>query len=97
MGARLKTVLIVDDEKLFLRSLSTGLEPYSEVFQVLTAENGRQAVGLLAAREIDLVITDIKMPEMGGLQLLAHILRHHPRVPVMLMTAFGTPEMERTV
>ncbi len=94
---RQKTVLIVDDEKLFLRSLSSGLAPYTAAFRVVTAENGREAVKVLASTEIDLVITDIKMPEMGGFQLLAYILRQCPKVPVVMMTAFGSPEIERMV
>ena len=97
MAERQKTVLIVDDEKLFLRSLSSGLEPYADTFRVVTAENGKDAVAVLASTEVDLLITDIKMPEMGGFQLLAYVLRQCPRVPVVMMTAFGSPEIERMV
>ena len=90
----MKTVLIVDDEKLFLASLTEGLQAYSDEFTVVTANNGREAVKVLHGQEIALVITDLKMPIMDGFQLLAFMLQSHADVPVIVMTAFGTPEIE---
>lgn len=90
----MKTVLIVDDEILFLASLTEGLQDYSDEFAVVTAANGREAVKILQAQEITLVITDLKMPVMDGFQLLAHMVQAHPQIPVIVMTAFGTPEIE---
>ena len=90
----MKNVLIVDDEKSFLLSLSGGLKSYSDKFNVLIAFNGKEAVKILQSTKIDLVVTDLKMPEMDGFQLLAYLTRHFPDIPTIVITAFGTPDME---
>ncbi|MDI6739214.1 MAG: response regulator, partial [Candidatus Edwardsbacteria bacterium] len=90
----MKKVLIVDDERAFLSILSEGLKNYEQDFRIITAENGKDAVEVLKSQDIDLVVTDIKMPQMDGFELLGYLNTNHPRVPVMLMTAFGTQEME---
>ena len=90
----MKRVLIVDDEKSFLLSLRDGLSVNSDSYQVFTAENGREAVSVLRALPIDLLVTDLKLPEMDGFELLAWVSRHQAQLPVIVMTAFGTPEIE---
>jgi DNA-binding response OmpR family regulator len=90
----MKNVLIVDDEKGFLLSLSDGLKSYSDEFKVLIAFNGKEAVKILNSTKIDLVVTDLRMPEMDGFQLLAYLTRHFSDIQAVVMTAFGTPEME---
>ena len=90
----MKNVLIVDDEKVFLLSLSDGLKSYSDEFNVLIAFDGKEAVKILNSTKIDLVVTDLKMPEMDGFQLLAYLTKHFPDIPTIVMTAFGTPDME---
>lgn len=92
-----KTVLVVDDEKLFLASLTEGMKEYSSDFQVITAPNGKKAVEELREREIHLVVTDLKMPVMDGFQLLLHMSGAHPDIPIIVMTAFCTPEIEKKV
>jgi CheY-like chemotaxis protein len=89
-----KNVLIVDDEGPFLLSLSDGLAAYAKDFQVLTALNGKEAVKALDAKAVDLVVTDLRMPKMDGFELLAHMSSSYPTIPVIVMTAFGTPEIE---
>lgn len=88
-----KSVLIVDDEKPFLMSISDGLSD-SEDFHVITALNGKEAVNILNSKKIDLVVTDLKMPKMNGFQLLAYMSKNCADIPVIVMTAFGTPEIE---
>ena len=92
----IKRILLVDDERAFLRSLSDGLATFSSL-EVLTAHDGEQAVDVLASEPIDLVVTDLQMPGMGGLELLTHMKRQHPRVPVIVMTAFATPTTQEQV
>ncbi len=92
-----KTVLIVDDEPLFLRTVADGFATMSDRVTALTAANGRVAMGILAARPLDLVVTDIKMPEVDGFELIAHMSRTCPHVPIIVMTAFGTPDIERAL
>ncbi len=90
----MKRVLIVDDEKSFLLSLRDGLNTHRKDFQVLTAENGREAVAVLRTVAIDLLVTDLKLPIMDGFELLAWVSRQQPQLPVIVMTAFGTAEIE---
>lgn len=89
-----KTVLIADDEKSFLLSLRDGLRRHESQFRVLTAENGKEAISLLRALPVDLLITDLKMPQLDGFELLAWTTREKPALPVIVMTAFGTTEIE---
>lgn len=90
----MKKILIVDDEKLFLKSLSEALEAYKEEFQVITANNGKQAVRVLESETVDLLVTDLRMPEMDGFALVAYVAENLPDLPVIVITAFGTPEIE---
>lgn len=93
----MKKVLIVDDEEPFLLSLLDGLRDLSNQFEVFTAVNGVRALEVLAAHRVDLVVTDLKMPEMSGFDLLAHMSRHYPAIPVIVMTAHGTRDTQRSV
>lgn len=88
------TILIVDDDTNFLLSVADGLRTHTKDFDVLTAENGLEAVKILNSQKVDLLVTDVKMPEMDGLELLAFMVSNHPNVPVIVMTAFATREME---
>ncbi len=90
----MKNVLIVDDEKSLLLTIKAGFAAYQDKFTVHTAENGKIAVSILESIPIDLVVTDLKMPEMDGFELLVHLNAHYPSVPAIVMTAFGTPQIE---
>lgn len=90
----MKKVLIVDDDRSFLQSLIDGFKSYENKFSIATAENGIQATEILKREEISLVLTDLKMPRMDGFALVAHLSSNFPDIPVIVMTAFGTPEME---
>ncbi|MFO7570021.1 MAG: response regulator [Smithellaceae bacterium] len=91
-------VLIVDDEEPLLLTLADGLGMYYQHFHLLTATNGVEAVKLLKTVPIiNLVITDLSMPKMDGFELLAYIKRNYPHIPVILMTAFGTPKIEEVI
>lgn len=89
-----KNVLIVDDEKPFLLSLTDGLAAYAKDFKVVTALDGKEAVKILDSTGVDLVVTDLRMPRMDGFELLAHMSGQYPDIPVIVMTAYGTPEIE---
>ena len=87
-------MLIVDDEKPFLLSVTDGLAAYAKDFTVLTAINGKEAVKALSTTEVNLVVTDLRMPKMDGFELLAYMSGNYPDIPVIVMTAYGTPEIE---
>jgi len=88
-------VLIVDDDTEMLLSLEEGLEKYRDLFSVIRAEDGVVATEKLKEDMISLVVTDLKMPRMDGFELLAHIIENYPEIPVIIITAYSTPEMER--
>ena len=87
-------VLIVDDEPELLLSISSGFEKDSR-FQLNTAHNGQEALDILAKTSMDLVVTDLRMPVMDGVELLAAMTEAFPKVPTIVMTAFGTPVIEQ--
>ena len=91
-----KKVLIVDDDPEILKYLKEGLSRHDETFSVLTAIDGLDALDQLKQDTVSIVVTDLKMPRMDGFSLLAHIMEHYPEVPVIIMTGFSTPEMERS-
>lgn len=91
----MKEVLIVDDFTPTLQSIKSYLSgKYAEEMRVCIAENGEEATKVLKDNEIDLVVTDIGMPVMDGLDLLAYMSKKHPEIPVIIMTSFGTPQIE---
>lgn len=83
-------ILIVDDEEGMRRLLGRILT--REGYDTTTAANGADALRLVANERFDLVVTDIKMPEMDGLQLLQEIRQYEPSLPVIVITAYGTVE-----
>lgn len=93
----MSNILIVDDDKTFRFSLRDGLKELELGYSISTAANGREAIEVLKAEAINLVITDIKMPVMDGFELVAYIRKHYPELPSIVITAYGTPEMEEGV
>ncbi len=85
----MRTILVVDDEQSMRDFLKILL--VKEGYQVLTAPDGKQAQRCLNDSEIDLVITDIRMPGMSGLELLSFIKGEKPDLPVVMVTAFASP------
>ena len=83
-----RTILIVDDEQDLLELLRRALEPELRC-RVETAASGEEALRKIAAARFDLVLADIKMPGMDGLELLEIIKRESPEQTVVMMTAFG--------
>jgi len=90
----MKTILLVDDETNFLLSLADMLRANEDEFSIKTAGNGKDAADIIDNESIDLVVTDLNMPVMDGFELMAHISQVNSDLPVIAMTAYGTPEME---
>jgi CheY-like chemotaxis protein/anti-sigma regulatory factor (Ser/Thr protein kinase) len=82
-------VLVVDDLAAH-RQLAAGLLSREPGYEVLFAANGTEALAKLAGGKTDVIITDVLMPEMDGLELLRAVRRDHPQLPVILMTASGS-------
>jgi two-component system response regulator PilR (NtrC family) len=85
-----RSILLAEDEQLLRESLAELLE--SEGYEVAQAANGKEAYARILERPFDLVITDIKMPEMDGLTLLEQLRQVVPQTPVLVLTAYGTVE-----
>jgi CheY-like chemotaxis protein/putative methionine-R-sulfoxide reductase with GAF domain len=93
----MKNVLVVDDEETLLMIMVGRFEDYSNRFNVFTAHNGKEAVKLLESETIDLVVTDLKMPEMDGVELLAYMNNKWPHIPAIACSAYCTPEIKETL
>lgn len=91
----MKNVLVVDDEETLLLIMVNRFEDYADQFNVYTARNGKEAVNVLETESIDFLVTDLKMPEMDGIELLALMSSKYPHIPAMAMSAFSTPEIEK--
>ena len=85
-----KTILLIDDDKSFRRVIEYQL--VEEGYEVITADNGSIGLDILSNQKIDLVITDIRMPEMDGLELLKTLKEISYDVIVIVVTAYGSIE-----
>jgi len=83
-------ILVVDDEKLIRWSLQKNLSRAG--YEVLEAEDGVQALETVEEEGADLVLLDIRMPRKDGIEVLQHLVEHHPEIPVILMTAYSSVE-----
>ena len=83
-------ILVVDDEQSMTQFL--GIVLRKDGFQVTTVNSGRDALDKIRSEPFDVVISDIKMPGMDGIQLLQGIKKHDANIPVVLMTAYASQQ-----
>ena len=83
-------LLLVDDDEVFLRPLHRTLELAG--YEVLPVQSGEEALDTLKAEDVDLVLTDKRLPGMDGVALVRQIKTDHPDLAVVVMTAYGTIE-----
>ena len=88
-----KTILIVDDEKDFCTVLSDSLS--QDRYRVVTAFNGKTALQIAKKEKPDLMLLDIKMPGMDGIEVLRKIKKMKKEIAVIMFTAYGTLETAR--
>ena len=81
----LKTVLVVDDDRVTRTLVSRSLTA-TKVCGVVTASDGQEAVEILRTMPVDLLVTDLQMPRMGGFQLLAYLSTQYPAVPAIVIS-----------
>jgi DNA-binding response OmpR family regulator len=84
-------ILLVDDESLILWALKNVLT--KEGYEVYPAETGEEALLQIAEKYMDLVITDMEMPGMNGLEVLSHVKKQYPRKKVIMITAEDSEEL----
>jgi CheY-like chemotaxis protein len=91
---RMKKVLIVDDEEDMIWSLQKNLPNSKLQVETLTASSGEEALETLNHTPVDLIVTDIKMPGMSGLELLSEVNSRYPHLGVIVMTAYSSHDCE---
>jgi DNA-binding NtrC family response regulator len=84
-----RTILIAEDEEKMRRILEVNLK---DQYQILLAKDGEEALRLFKENEINLLLSDMRMPEKDGLSLLQDVKQLRPEIPVILITAYGTIE-----
>jgi two-component system response regulator (stage 0 sporulation protein F) len=90
VAERARRILVVDDEENARSTLAKILS--REGFEVTSAGNGHEALNYLRGHQVELVISDIRMPEMNGMAFLRELNRIHPASNVIMITAYGEVE-----
>ncbi|MFB0520761.1 MAG: response regulator, partial [Desulfatiglandales bacterium] len=80
--------LVIDDEQIVLDSVSKILT--AENYEVAVSLGGREGLNWAIERPYDIVLTDIRMPDIGGMRVLMHIKRAKPSLPVVIITGYAT-------
>jgi len=88
----MEKVLIVDDDSKLLNILKKSLQKYVNQFEVLTASDGEEAIEVLKREHISVLVTDLVMPKVSGLELLTYMNQNRPHIPCIVITAHGNPE-----
>ncbi len=87
MDIKEKTILVIDDEAAIRQSFADYLEDMG--FRILTAENGRLGVDIFDQEIVDMVLVDLRMPEMDGIEVLTHITQKSPDTPLIVVSGTG--------
>jgi CheY-like chemotaxis protein len=87
-------VLVVEDDADQMNRIIKILEKYRDTFMVLPARDGKDAIDILNQETVSLVVTDIQMPRLNGLILLAYVHTYFPSTPCIVMTAYGTSRLK---
>ena len=83
------SILVVDDDNLIRATL---FDLFADQYRCHTAETAEKALALLKAETYDVVLTDISMPGLSGLELLGHVLQNYPGTPVIVISGIGDQE-----
>ena len=97
MNGEKKRILIVDDEEDLTWSISKRLAKDGDSLEVLCTNTGNNALEMLAQYSVDLMVTDLRMPGLGGLQLLNEVKTRYPQTQVIIMTAYGSIEVKQAL
>lgn len=93
----IRHILVVDDEPKLAFFLGKALESSNQECRVNVANSGEQALEIAAKSPVDLLITDLRMPGINGLELMRQIRKHNRAARLILMTAFGSADVEEAV
>jgi CheY-like chemotaxis protein len=90
-------VLIVDDSVMLINYLEEHLKRYEDRFSLVTAKDGMEAIEILKKEPVSLLVTDLQMPKVDGLVLLAYTHKYHPNIMCIVMSAHGTPKIKEAL
>ncbi len=88
------TVLIAEDNVVLRKLIQTRLGKYKDRFRPVIVKDGLEAIHVFKKEPVALLVTDLKMPKIDGLNLLAYVNQHHPKTPCIIMTAHSTPKLK---
>jgi DNA-binding NtrC family response regulator len=86
-------IMVLDDEEIVGKRLKTALEKSD--YDVEIFQDSRKAVARIAEKEFDIVVTDVRMEEIGGMEVLEHVLEKSARTQVIIITGYATVEVAR--
>jgi DNA-binding response OmpR family regulator len=92
--ARAGRVLVIDDEAAIRETLQLLLE--EDGYEVMNAQDGEEGLSMLDSQVVDLVLLDFQLPDRNGLEILQEIRERDQEMPVIMLTAHGSPETERS-
>ena len=93
MGDQKIQIMVLDDEEIVGKRLKTALEKWN--YDVEIFQDSQQAVARIAEKEFDIVVTDVRMEGIGGMEVLEHVLERSARTKVILITGYATVEVAR--
>lgn len=82
-------ILVVDDEPKHRKGLINMIKMFRPDYNVFGARNGQEALNFISTNPIDILITDIKMPIMDGLELIEKLMEHHKNIKIILLSAYA--------
>ena len=86
------SIMIADDQELIRESLKIVLDQHADMKVTALAENGRQLMDLLAAQQPDVILMDVRMPELDGVQATRIVKERYPKVRIIILTTFDDDE-----
>jgi len=89
-----KRILVVDDEEDLTWTISRRLNNGKKQLEILCANSGKAALKMLSENKIDLLLTDLRMPEISGFQLIDEVINKYPETRVVVMTAYGSSDIK---
>ncbi len=93
----MKKILIVDLDAEFIKNLSNHLKGHSDNIEIKSVKCGKKAAQIINSDDINLIIIDLKMPEIENFEALVSAVKKHSKIPVLVITSFDTPEIEAKV
>jgi DNA-binding NtrC family response regulator len=93
----MEKILIIDDNQMLRNSVSSYLGFTMKEYSVLTAEDGQKGIEAIKSNPVSLILTDLEMPNMDGYQVIDYAKKHHPTVPVIIMTGSWSSDLKALV